>query len=137
MDTLKLGLSLLTLTYGFTLSYHLMGAAKYINIHEFNFKKFFLGILKETGFVIFWLLVCLMQRYLDLSSLGIDIDITSIINIILIAPLVSSIKDAYNKAVELRNVKDKAQEKSAEEIIQIKRTQGPKVKHLTDDGGLG
>ena len=132
MDNLKLGISLLLLNYGFIISYHLMGAAKYINMHEFDVKKFFLGVLRELGFVIFWFLVCVIQRYLDLTTLGIDIDIASIINIILIAPLSNSIKKAYQKAIELREVKDTASDKIIVEVHE------PNIKTpLVEEGGLG
>nr|DAG17510.1 MAG TPA: hypothetical protein [Bacteriophage sp.] len=100
----KFGLYVLLFTYGFTLTYHLMGATKHLVLKDFDMSKISLGLINEIGYVIFWLLIYLLPQYIDLQAIGFTLDLDLITNAILIAPLVLSIKRAYTKAAELKHI---------------------------------
>jgi hypothetical protein len=102
--TTNLGFVLLLFTYGFTLAYHLMGATKHCALREFDWYQLFLGVIREFGFIVFWLLVSIMPNFVDLQTLGIDVDFGMIVSVVLVAPLMESIKKAYEKSQELRNI---------------------------------
>jgi hypothetical protein len=102
--TYEFGMYALLFTYGFILSYHLMGATKHFVLSDFNWNKVILGLVNEIGYVIFWLLIYILPNYIDLSLIGGDLDLSLIVNTILIIPLVQAIKKAYAKAIELKHI---------------------------------
>lgn len=101
MDT---GLFLLLFTYGFSISYHVMGSTKFYMLKEFDWKKALLGIYQEIGYFLFLFLLFLIPQYINLAELGIDIDIELMISIILVFPMMTALNEAYKKALELRNI---------------------------------
>lgn len=52
----------------------------------------------------FLFLLFLIPQYIDISEIGVDLDIELLISIILVFPLVSSLNDAYKKALEIKNI---------------------------------
>lgn len=100
----EFGLNVLLFTYGFTLTYHLMGATKHLVLKDFDVNKITLGLVNELGYVIFWLLIYLLPRYVDLQAIGFTLDLDLITNAVLIAPLMLSIRRAYTKAAELKHI---------------------------------
>lgn len=100
----KFGLYVLLFTYGFTLTYHLMGATKHLVLKDFDVNKISLGLVNELGYIIFWLLIYLLPQYIDLQAIGFTLSLDLITNTVLVAPLVLSIKRAYTKAAELRHI---------------------------------
>lgn len=101
MDT---GLFLLLFTYGFSISYHVMGSTKFYMLKEFDWKKALLGIYQEIGYFLFLFLLFLIPQYINLAELGIDIDIELMISIVLVFPMMTALNEAYKKALELRNI---------------------------------
>lgn len=98
------GLAILIFTYGFTISYHVMGSTKFYLIKEFDWKKALLGIYQEVGYFLFLLLLFLIPQYVNLADIGVDIDLQLMISIVLVFPMVSALNNAYKKALELRNI---------------------------------
>ena len=126
------GLAILLFTYGFTISYHVMGSTKFYLIKEFDWKKALLGIYQEVGYFLFLLLLFLIPQYIDLDAIGIDIDLQLMVEIVLVFPMVSALNNAYKKALELRNIDiselnsdlangAKMQSEEAQRIIPMKR----------------
>ena len=102
--SMETGLAMLIFTYGFTIAYHVMGSTKFYMIKEFDWKKALLGIYQEVGYFLFLLMLFLIPQYIDISQLGIDIDLDLMISIVLVFPLVSSLNNAYKKALQLRRI---------------------------------
>ena len=103
MADLKTGMYVLIFTYGFLISYHIMGSVKFFIIAEFDWRKALLGIFKEVGYCGFLFLIYILPQYIDMSKL-INIDLQEIINLVLFAPLISSIQKAYKQACELKGL---------------------------------
>lgn len=99
---MELNLYALLFTYGFMLAYQLMGMQKHIVFKDFDKNKAIQGITNELGLVWFLYLIYLMPNYINVNLVGLDL--TEIVTIILIYPLVNSIVAAYKKAMELRNI---------------------------------
>lgn len=104
MISMNTGLFLLLFTYGFSISYHVMGSTKFYMLKEFDWKKALLGIYQEIGYFLFLFLLFLIPQYINLAELGIDIDIELMISIVLIFPMMTALNEAYKKALELRNI---------------------------------
>lgn len=104
MISMQTGLFILLFTYGFTISYHVMGSTKFYMIKEFDWKKALLGLYQEVGYFLFLFLLFLIPQYIDISEIGVDLDIELLISIVLVFPLVSSLNDAYKKALEIKNI---------------------------------
>lgn len=104
MISMNTGLFMLLFTYGFSISYHVMGSTKFYMIREFDWKKALLGIYQEIGYFLFLFLLFLIPQYIDLAELGINIDIQLMISIALVFPMMTALNDAYKKALELRNI---------------------------------
>lgn len=102
--SIEFGLNCLLFCYGFTLSYHLMGMAKWYVLKGFDWSKAGLGLMNELGFLGFWLLIYLMPNYIDTSLIGTELNLSLIVNTIMIVPLVQSIKQSYLKAIELKKI---------------------------------
>lgn len=126
MADLKTGMCVLIFTYGFLISYHIMGSAKFFIVAEFDWRKALLGIFKEVGYCGFLFLIYLLPQYIDTSKL-ININLQEIINLVLFAPLIASIQKAYKKACELKDLdtaslytseEDKAAAEEAEALLQ-------------------
>lgn len=92
----------LLFTYGFMFCTQLMGMTKHIALKDFDKNKAIVGLTNELGLVAFLLLIAVMPRFIDVQLL--DVDLSTIVNVVLILPLGHSIICAYNKAMELRNI---------------------------------
>ena len=99
---MDLNLYCLLFTYGFVAAKHLMGLKKHITIKDFDKAKAIQGITNELGLLLFLFLIYLMPKYIDISLMGLDLN--EIVTVVLVYPLVNSIVEAYNKAMELRNI---------------------------------
>ncbi len=104
MADMTTGLYILLFTYGFLISYHIMGSTKFYMNSEFNWKKALLGFYQEIGYCLFLFLIFIMPKYVDLEEIGIDIDLGATITAILILPLAGAIDKAYKKAAELKAI---------------------------------
>lgn len=102
--TMKTGLFILLFTYGFLISYHIMGSTKFYLLKGFDWRKALLGIYQELGYFLFLFLLFMLPQYVDLEALGVDLDLGLIVNVVLVFPLVAAIKKAYDKAIELKNI---------------------------------
>lgn len=104
MANMKTGLYILLFTYGFLVSYHIMGSTKFYINKEFNWKKALLGVYQEMGYCLFLFLIYMMPNYIDLDAIGINVDLTAVITAILMLPLAGAIDKAYKKAAELKEI---------------------------------
>lgn len=99
---LQTGLFILLFTYAFVIAKHLMGIQSHVIIQDFDKSKMLLGLTRELGFFMFLAMIALMPVYIDVQIAGINID--EVVQVLLIYPLATSIKEAYEKAKELRQV---------------------------------
>lgn len=99
---MDLNLYTLLFTYGFVAAKQLMGLKKHITIKDFDKEKAIQGITNELGLVLFLFLIYLMPMYIDITLIGLDL--AEIITVVLVYPLIKAIVDAYNKAMELRDI---------------------------------
>lgn len=125
MTDMRTGLYILLFTYGFLISYHVMGSTKFYMNKEFNWKKALLGLYQEIGYCLFLFLIFIMPQYIDLEKIGINVDLNATITAILILPLAGAIDKAYKKAAELKKMdisklnQKTANEEAAEEAIAV------------------
>ena len=98
------GLAVLLFTYGFTISYHVMGSTKFYMIKKFQWRKALLGIYQELGYFLFLFLIFMLPVFIDLDTLGVDLSLEKIVTVVLVFPLVASIKNCYEKSIELKNI---------------------------------
>ena len=125
MADMRTGLYILLFTYGFLISYHIMGSTKFYMNKEFNWKKALLGLYQELGYCLFLFLIFMMPSYIDLEEVGINVDLTATITAILILPLAGAIDKAYKKAAELKEIdisklnEKTPNEEAAEEAIAV------------------
>ena len=99
---MDLNLYCLLFTYGFVAAKQLMGLKKHITIKDFDKEKAIQGITNELGLLLFLFLIYLMPKYIDINLMGLDL--SEIVTVVLVYPLVNAIVEAYNKAMELRNI---------------------------------
>lgn len=99
---LQTGLFILLFTYAFVIAKHLMGIQSHIIIQDFDKNKMLLGLTRELGFFMFLALITFLPTYVDIQIAGIDID--EVVQVVLIYPLITSVKSAYDKAKELRQI---------------------------------
>ena len=104
MADMTTGLYILLFTYGFLISYHIMGSTKFYMNSEFNWKKALLGLYQEIGYCLFLFLIFMMPNYINLEEVGINVDLGATITAILILPLAGAIDKAYKKAAELKEI---------------------------------
>lgn len=125
MPNMQAGLYILLFTYGFLISYHIMGSTKFYINREFNWQKALLGLYQEIGYCLFLFLIFMMPVYIDLEEIGIDVDLDATITAILILPLAGAIDKAYKKAAELKEIDisklntKTANEEAAEEALNV------------------
>lgn len=123
MPTMETGLYILLFTYGFLISYHIMGSTKFYMNKEFNWKKALFGLYQEIGYCLFLYLVFMMPNFIDLEAIGIKVDLGATVTAILILPLAGAIDKAYKKAAELKEIDisklnaKTANEEAAEEAL--------------------
>lgn len=98
------GLAVLLFTYGFTISYHVMGSTKFYMIKKFKWRKALLGIYQELGYFLFLFLIFMLPVFIDLDTIGVDLSLEKIVTVVLVFPLATAIKDCYEKSIELKNI---------------------------------
>ena len=104
MIDMRTGLFILLFTYGFTIDYHVMGSTKFYMLKKFKWKKALLGIYQELGYFLFLFLIFILPVFVDLSMVGVDLQLDKIITIVLVFPLVGAIKKCYEKSIEVKKI---------------------------------
>ena len=104
MIDMRTGLFILLFTYGFTIAYHVMGSTKFYMLKKFKWKKALLGIYQELGYFLFLFLIFILPVFVDLSMVGVDLQLDKIITIVLVFPLVGAIKKCYEKSIEVKKI---------------------------------
>ena len=104
MPTMQAGLAILLFTYGFTIAYHVMGSTKFYILKKFQMKKALLGIYQELGYFLFLFLLFILPIYVDLETIGVELELDKIMTIVLVIPMVMGIKKCYEKAVEIKGI---------------------------------
>lgn len=111
------GLAVLLFTYGFTISYHVMGSTKFYMIKKFKWRKALLGIYQELGYFLFLFLIFMLPVFIDLDTLGVDLSLEKIVTVVLVFPLAAAIKNCYEKSIELKNIDISEIDSEEDEII--------------------
>ncbi len=101
---MQTGLFILLFTYGFTIAYHVMGSTKFYMLKQFKWSKALLGIYQELGYFLFLFLLFILPLFVDLDTIGIDLQLDKIITVVLVFPLVGAIKKCYEKSIEIKKI---------------------------------
>lgn len=117
MLDMRTGLAVLLFTYGFTISYHVMGSTKFYMIKKFKWRKALLGIYQELGYFLFLFLIFMLPVFIDLDTLGVDLSLEKIVTVVLVFPLAAAIKNCYEKSIELKNIDISNLDGEEDEII--------------------
>lgn len=104
MPDMRSALWILLFTYGLTLSYHVMGSTKFYMLKKFKWRNALLGIYQELGYFLFLFILFMIPLFIDLENLNVDLQLDKIMTIVLVFPLVGSIKKCYEKAIEVKKI---------------------------------